>query len=218
MPFNVPKVWSDDQVSMLTQNWNNLEISVQELAVRLGVDELGVVFTPRHIWTKAKKLGFHRRGWASNGGPWTPEKTKLLAQYWDEGHSAGEIGKLLGMTRNAVIGKKNRAGLASRKPKIQAACAAVARSKKVSDAKEKVRQPPTFVPIQEPALDPNNPGVLIHQLKWNGRPSSCRAIIKSSPKGPLYCGENCSPDQSYCMGHCKIFLNGYIPPRIMAAE
>lgn len=45
---------------------------------------------------------------------WTDEKVKLLVQYWESGQSITQIGKQLGMTRNAVVGKAHRIGLAKR--------------------------------------------------------------------------------------------------------
>ncbi|MES2435756.1 MAG: GcrA family cell cycle regulator [Pseudomonadota bacterium] len=46
----------------------------------------------------------------SSGG-WTDEKVEELKSMWSVGVSASEIGKLLGFTRNAVIGKVHRLGL-----------------------------------------------------------------------------------------------------------
>jgi GcrA cell cycle regulator len=47
---------------------------------------------------------------------WTDERIALLTKYWQEGRSASQIADALGegLTRNAVIGKAHRLGLASR--------------------------------------------------------------------------------------------------------
>src|SRR5271165_1980053 len=47
---------------------------------------------------------------------WTDERVEQLKQAWTEGKSASQIANLLGhgLTRNAVIGKVHRLGLASR--------------------------------------------------------------------------------------------------------
>lgn len=45
---------------------------------------------------------------------WTDEKVKSLVQLWESGQSITQIGKALGMTRNAVVGKAHRIGLAKR--------------------------------------------------------------------------------------------------------
>ena len=46
---------------------------------------------------------------------WTEERVELLKKLWAEGLSASQIaGRLGGVTRNAVIGKVHRLGLAGR--------------------------------------------------------------------------------------------------------
>ncbi|TMJ34916.1 MAG: GcrA cell cycle regulator [Alphaproteobacteria bacterium] len=46
---------------------------------------------------------------------WTDERVEVLARLWAEGHSASQIAaELGGITRNAVIGKVHRLGLAGR--------------------------------------------------------------------------------------------------------
>jgi GcrA cell cycle regulator len=46
---------------------------------------------------------------------WTSKRVELLTKRWAEGHSASEIARELGgVTRNAVIGKVHRLGLAPR--------------------------------------------------------------------------------------------------------
>jgi GcrA cell cycle regulator len=48
---------------------------------------------------------------------WTDERVETLKKFWQEGLSASQIaGKLGGVTRNAVIGKVHRLGLAGRAP------------------------------------------------------------------------------------------------------
>ena len=47
---------------------------------------------------------------------WTDERIELLRQHWTEGKSASQIAGILGhgLTRNAIIGKVHRLGLAGR--------------------------------------------------------------------------------------------------------
>lgn len=53
---------------------------------------------------------------------WTPELSSRLAVLWAEGHSVAEIGRRLGVSKNAVIGRAHRIGCAPRpsplKPKM----------------------------------------------------------------------------------------------------
>jgi GcrA cell cycle regulator len=46
---------------------------------------------------------------------WTPERVAALIALWNEGHSTSEIGRRLGITKNAVIGKVHRLGLPKRR-------------------------------------------------------------------------------------------------------
>lgn len=45
---------------------------------------------------------------------WTDERVEVLKKLWDEGHSAGQIGRQMACSRNAVIGKVTRLGLSRR--------------------------------------------------------------------------------------------------------
>jgi len=46
---------------------------------------------------------------------WTPARVNALIAFWDEGLTTSEIGRRLGVTKNAVIGKVHRLGLPKRR-------------------------------------------------------------------------------------------------------
>jgi len=50
---------------------------------------------------------------------WTDERIDELSQLWQAGHSASEIGKRLGVSKNAVVGKAHRLKLPSRPSPIK---------------------------------------------------------------------------------------------------
>lgn len=50
---------------------------------------------------------------------WTPERIEELKKLWDQGHSASVIGKMLGVSKNAVVGKAHRMKLESRPSPIK---------------------------------------------------------------------------------------------------
>ncbi len=66
---------------------------------------------------------------------WTDERVDMLKQLWLDGKSASQISSILGsgVTRNAVIGKVHRLGLAGR-PKVPALGAASSRAPRVRAA------------------------------------------------------------------------------------
>ena len=51
---------------------------------------------------------------------WTPERMEMLGRLWEEGLSTAEIGRQLGLTKNAVIGKAHRLGLKGRPSPVKA--------------------------------------------------------------------------------------------------
>ena len=50
---------------------------------------------------------------------WTPELIKELKKLWKKGLTTGEIGRILGISKNAVVGKAHRLGLESRPSPIK---------------------------------------------------------------------------------------------------
>ncbi len=50
---------------------------------------------------------------------WTPERIDELTKLWETGHSASAIGKLLGVSKNAVVGKAHRMKLQARPSPIK---------------------------------------------------------------------------------------------------
>ncbi len=73
---------------------------------------------------------------------WTDERVEQLRQAWMEGKSASQIASLLGhgLTRNAVIGKVHRLGLAGRAKAPSPAAAAPSRSPAPQQAARPVAQ------------------------------------------------------------------------------
>jgi len=65
---------------------------------------------------------------------WTDEKVATLKQLWTEGLTTGEIGKRLGVSKNAVVGKAHRLNLESRPSPIKRKAATV------KPEKEEVKQ------------------------------------------------------------------------------
>ena len=51
---------------------------------------------------------------------WTDEQVEELKKLWDQGLTTGEIGKALGVSKNAVVGKAHRLKLDSRPSPISA--------------------------------------------------------------------------------------------------
>ena len=50
---------------------------------------------------------------------WTDNTIRELRQLWSEGHSTAEIGRRMGITKNAVVGKAHRIDLPARPSPIR---------------------------------------------------------------------------------------------------
>ncbi len=141
---------------------------------------------------------------------WTEEKVAVLRQYWGSGKSASEIAEIIGgMSRNAVIGKAHRLGLAGRPSPIK-------------ERKVKPKQPaplangtPTPAPAQ-PA--PKAPVDNVVELLPGGGATILSLTERmcrwphGDPKQPgfRFCGKPAVEGTSYCAEHLKM---AYQPPQ-----
>ncbi|MBY0296619.1 MAG: GcrA cell cycle regulator [Methylobacterium sp.] len=80
----------------------------------------------------------------TDAGPsWTKERVELLKRLWSDGRSASQIAaEIGGVSRNAVIGKVHRLGLAGRAPKVNGT---------VAPAPGAVRRPAPVVEVERPS-------------------------------------------------------------------
>ncbi|WP_321389418.1 GcrA family cell cycle regulator [Emcibacter sp.] len=119
---------------------------------------------------------------------WTDERVEKLRELWDKGLSASQIAKELGegVTRNAVIGKAHRMGLASRPSPVKADPA-----KKPKKAAEK----------QPAAVKKKAAGGKVSLLELTER--MCKWPI-GHPGEPdfHFCGKPSRPGFPYCTEHC----------------
>jgi GcrA cell cycle regulator len=132
---------------------------------------------------------------------WTDERVALLKELWPQGFSASVIAaKIGGVSRNGVIGKVHRLGMAqkrqagyrpARKGPRKAVLAPV-RMWHPNIARTEPPQEPT--PIPPPAAD-DIARVQFDQLE----PHHCR-FVPGEPKDG-FCGLDKVPGTSYCAGH-----------------
>ncbi len=129
---------------------------------------------------------------------WTDERVEQLRSLWTEGHSASQIARVLGgVTRNAVIGKVHRLGLAGR-----AAPTRSERPRLSMPAKVHVRThvPPPPVVEEDPVM--LDDGSFATVLTINDR--MCRWPI-GDPAGEEFhfCGRNPKAGSPYCEAHAR---------------
>ena len=121
---------------------------------------------------------------------WTDERIDELKQLWGEGLSAQEIGRKLGVTKNAVIGKAHRLGLPARPSPIK-------RARPAAPAKAKRKSPPTNLGI-----------------RLSG-PTCLWPIGDHQEDDFHFCGAPSIPSKPYCQKH---YDEAYIQPRPRSAR
>jgi GcrA cell cycle regulator len=134
---------------------------------------------------------------------WTDERVATLRKLWAEGLSASQIAKQLGgVTRNAVIGKVHRLGLAGRAAK-----------RPVRQARPRVIGP--TAPRLRPAM--TTPAVVMPQLEpvrlEDGNTASVLTLNESMCKFPIgdpteanfaFCGRASWGGHPYCQDHARL--------------
>lgn len=110
---------------------------------------------------------------------WTPEAIRTLKKLWDRGKSTIEIGKELGISKNAVVGKAHRLGLNNRESPMRRLRKEARMSKQAKIRMEWVR---------------------LVDLKIN----SCRWPIGEPDHSDFhFCGKEVKTGKPYCAEHCK---------------
>ena len=158
---------------------------------------------------------------------WNDERVELLKKFWAEGLSASQIAsKMGGVTRNAVIGKVHRLGLAGRattsrmkthraRPRPAAAGAAAKRPQKQrfpaagNPVVRALYQPEAepFIPAQEELDIPLKERKTIQTLGE----CNCRWPIGDPQQADFhFCGKEKLPGLPYCQFHAR---RAFQPPQ-----
>ena len=131
---------------------------------------------------------------------WTDEDIERLKKLWSEGHSTAEIGRLIGKSKNAVVGKAHRLSLAARPSPIK-------------------KSSVTPKPVETPKAPPQP----MAQDIAPAMPSQASMTPRGKAKGPAcqwpyghpddaefkFCLREVQNGKPYCAEHCQI---AYIPP------
>ena len=86
---------------------------------------------------------------------WTDERIETLRKMWDSGMTATQIAEELGgVSRNAVIGKAHRLGLASRPSPVKPNATEAKAAAPAAEAAPAPRPAPAPKPVPAPAPEP----------------------------------------------------------------
>lgn len=124
---------------------------------------------------------------------------KDIIKLWEKGFSGSHIGKKLGITRNAVMGRVHRLRNAG-----------IVIASRTTDAafdmpKKKNYRKPYPAPKPVPAPEPRKQGVRFLDLQFG----DCKYVMNDgSPSSYIFCGLP-AKDRSYCEEHYHVC---YVPP------
>ncbi len=107
---------------------------------------------------------------------WTAERIAELERLWATGATTAEIGRMLNVSKNAVVGKSHRLGLPGRPSPI----------------KREIAKAPSPPPPPTPTV-----------VDYHGPP--CQWPFGDPGDEDFYfCGAPAIPDRPYCDKHCKL--------------
>ena len=141
--------------------------------------------------------------------PWDENNVTKLRELWDQGLPTAQIGKLLGFTKNAVVGKAHRIGLERRPSPI--------RRTAVKPDRKKARSP-VMPKLNFESKEENIP---LKQESLSFQPVVKNLFVKSDKRGcewPQghpdemdfhFCGKDRFEDKPYCLEHCAV---AYVVP------
>ena len=126
---------------------------------------------------------------------WTPERVETVTRLWNEGLTTAEIGRAVGMSKNAVVGKAHRLQLPPRPSPIRRGTStpSVPRAPSYSNGRQSAKAP-TGVVVRVKPRAPRPPlAVGNAACKWPiGHPDEA---------GFHFCCEHALLGKSYCPEH-----------------
>jgi len=131
---------------------------------------------------------------------WNESNVARLKELWDQGLPTAQIGKLLGFTKNAVVGKAHRIGLERRPSPIRRTAVKPDRKKARSPIVPTLKFEASKEVLEQQTFQPAVKNLFTNQTKrgceWpDGHPD------ESDFK---FCGKDRFEDKPYCIDHCAV--------------
>ncbi len=140
---------------------------------------------------------------ASNDTTWTDAVISNLRRLWNEGHSTAEIGRRLGVTKNAVVGKVHRLALPNRPSPIRRGQQT---ARKYAPRPEVVRSVPLLpaapmAPALPPAPPAPSPIPAVSSTRRGFAQSCCWPMGEPGRPGFRFCDAAADWGKPYCAEH-----------------
>lgn len=155
---------------------------------------------------------------------WIEDTISRLRHLWGEGHSTAEIGRRLGVSKNAVVGKAHRLDLPARPSPIRRGGSGAAPRRPapkrvagptlppltsaVVPAAESVMRMPLTATVQRPAAvipaSPPAPRVQVVSRPYSRTVACCWPIGDPGTPGFRFCDAEAAQGKPYCQEHAQI--------------
>lgn len=136
---------------------------------------------------------------------WGPDAIETLRALWAEGLSTAEIGRRMGVSKNAVVGKAHRLNLPARPSPIRRDGASAPRP---AVARAPVRRSLPPRPVAPPPPPPPAPVVQrpapVRHVSRAGARSCSWPIGEPGTRGFHFCGCEALPGKPYCAEHAAV--------------
>ena len=136
--------------------------------------------------------------------PWDEVNVARLRELWDQGLPTAQIGKLIGFTKNAVVGKAHRIGLERRPSPIRRTAVKPDRKKARSPIMPKLKFE-NNINQQEELNNCSNFQPLLRNTFVSNKNRGCEWPIGHPEEQDFhFCGKERFSNKSYCLDHCAI--------------
>ena len=155
---------------------------------------------------------------------WSDETIARLRDLWAEGHSTAEIGRRLGVSKNAVVGKAHRLDLPARPSPIRPEAAEGAEPRRVVSRRvEGPTLPPlssTSAPAPAPTLPVSPPVAIaprpvpvpppaprvqaVSQRPYARVVTCCWPLGEPGTRSFRFCDDPSEPGKPYCAEHARL--------------
>ena len=136
---------------------------------------------------------------------WNDENVAKLKELWDQGLPTAQIGKLLGFTKNAVVGKAHRIGLERRPSPIRRTAVKPDRKKARSPIVPKLNFEASKEELQETIRPQQTFQPVVKNLFSNHSKRGCEWPDGHPDETDFkFCGKDRFEDKPYCINHCAV--------------
>ena len=148
--------------------------------------------------------------------PWDDCNVSKLRELWDQGLPTAQIGKLLGFTKNAVVGKAHRIGLERRPSPIRRTAVKPDRKKARSPIIPKLNFETTKDEIKDKPVVQQNFQPIVKNLFTKKVRRGCEWPEGHPDESDFkFCGKERFEEKPYCIDHCAV---AYVMPEKEESE